>query len=96
MDANQGSAAPPPPAVPCDLSVERSIGERTPEHQLFVYSEAFNNSVRLAFVRDFAINVTEGTKNPQPTNMERVRLLNDRAAPQVREAPREYHLPGQL
>ena len=95
MDGNQFDAAASPPAAPFDLNAQRAIGERTPENQPFVYSEAFNNAIRLAFVCNLMINAREGTEDRLPTNMERVRLLSERPPPEVQEAPREYQISGQ-
>ena len=41
------------------------------------------------------INVHEGTKDRLPTNVERVRLLDERPPPKIQEALREYQISGQ-
>ena len=84
-------ADPPPPSAPYDFYCERYTGERTPEYCPFEYAGDFNNSIRMAFIRNLAVNVSEGTKDRLPQNMERARLLNEREAPSSREGPAECH-----
>ena len=50
----------------------------------------------MALTRNITVNVSEGTKDRLPQNMERVRPLNEREAPSSREAPAGYQSFDQL
>ena len=94
MDGNPGMSEPPTPPPPADFNIERYMSERTPVDCPFVYDHDFNNSMRLVFAREIKANVSEGTKDRQPHNMERVRVLIDRQVSLPRVATAENQSPN--
>ena len=85
-----------PPAMAFDLNMTRALNDKTPQNQPFVYVDDFQGSTRMAFARKVTINIKDGTKDLSPTNMERVRVLNDHPGVDLPHAAPEYQLEGQL
>ena len=78
-----------------DLNVSRALDERIQQNQPFIYDNEFHRGVRMAFVRDLQINIKEGTKDLGPTNLERVRTLDDHPGVPLVHAPQRYQIEGQ-
>ena len=73
-----------------DLNVSRALEERIQQNQPFIYDNELHRGVRMAFVRDLQINIKEGTKDLGPTNLERVRTLDDHPGVPLVHAPQPY------
>ena len=84
------------PAMAFDYNVTRALNERPPQNQPFVYVDDFQRSTRMAFARNVTINIRDGTKDYSPTNMDRVRVLNDHPGQCLPHAAAEYQLEGEL
>ena len=73
-----------------DLNFSRTLEDRPQDNLPFIYDKEFNRCVRMAFVRDLQINIKEGTKDLGPTNLERVRTLDDHPGVPLVHAPQPY------